>query len=257
MKIEGCVALVTGANRGIGLAFVHEFLKQGAKRVYIGSRSLSDAESIAAENPEKLVALELDVTNAEQIEAAAKQCTDVSVLVNNAGAYLGHTLMTSEDMSVMRMEMEVNCFGMIAMCRAFAPILEKNGGGAIANVNSAGGIATSPIMGGYSPSKFAARSAATCIRAELEPVGTQVTTLIVGSVDTRMAASVIGAKATPEAIAVEGLLAIENNIDEWDTDPMAINIRAKLALDPKAVETMMRRRLQSGVLNTAESTKIY
>ena len=112
-------------------------------------------------------------------------------------------------------------------------------------------------MGGYSPSKFASRSATACIRAELEPSGILVTALIVGAVDTRMAAAVIGAKAKPEDIAQQGLFAIKNNIDEWDTDPMAINVRAKLALDPKAMEAMMKKRLESGVLNTAESTKIY
>ena len=112
-------------------------------------------------------------------------------------------------------------------------------------------------MGGYSPSKFASRSATACIRAELESSGTLVTAFIVGSVDTRMAAAVIGKKAKPEDIAEQGLFAIKNNIDEWDTDPMAINVRAKLALDPKAMEAMMKKRLESGVLNTAESTKIY
>lgn len=257
MEIKGCTALVTGANRGIGLGFVRELLNEGAHRVYVGSRVIADANEIVKEAPDKLIAIELDVTRPEQITLTAQHCTDVNLLINNAGAYLGKTLMKADTMETLRLEMEVNYFGVVAMCRAFAPHLEKNGGGAIANVNSAGGIISSPIMGGYSPSKFAARSATTCIRAELKPSGTLVTALIVGSVDTRMAASVIGAKARPEDIAREGLFALKNNIDEWDTDPMAINVRAKLALDPKAMENMMRKRLESGILNTAESTKIY
>ncbi len=257
MEIKGCTALVTGANRGIGLGFIRQLLDQGAHRIYVASRSIADANEIVREAPDNLVALQLDVTNPDQVALAARSCTDVTLLVNNAGVYLGETLMKAETMDAMRVEMEVNYFGVISMCRAFAPILKKNGGGAIANINSAGGIISSPIMGGYSPSKFAARSATTCIRAEIAPSGTLVTALIVGSVDTRMAASVIGAKAKPEDIAKQGLFAIKNNIDEWDTDPMAINVRAKLALDPKAMEIMMRKRLESGVLNTAESTKIY
>jgi|TARA_B110000459_G_scaffold132029_1_gene144419 NAD(P)-dependent dehydrogenase (short-subunit alcohol dehydrogenase family) len=257
MQIDGCIALVTGANRGIGLGFVRQLLKQGAKRVYVASRSIADANEIVKEAPDKLIALELDVTQPSQVTLATQRCTDVNLLINNAGVYLGETLMEAETMAAMRLEMEVNYFGVVAMCRAFAPILKQNGGGAIGNINSAGGIISSPIMGGYSPSKFASRSATACIRAELEPSGILVTALIVGAVDTRMAAAVIGAKAKPEDIAQQGLFAIKNNIDEWDTDPMAINVRAKLALDPKAMEAMMKKRLESGVLNTAESTKIY
>ncbi len=257
MQIEGCTAFVTGANRGIGLGFVRELIYEGAKRIYVASRLFSDALEIVKEAPNKLVAVELDITRPEQILLASQQCMDVNLLINNAGVYLGETLMKADTMDALRLEMEVNYFGVVAMCRAFAPVLAKNGGGAIANVNSAGGIISSPIMGGYSPSKFAARSATTCIRAELAPVGTSVTALIVGSVDTRMAASVLGAKAKAEDIAKEGLFAVKNCIDEWDTDPMATNVRAKLALDPKAMEVMMRKRLESGVLNTAESTKIY
>ena len=257
MEIDGCTALVTGANRGIGLGFVRQLLNQGALRVYVASRSIADANEIVKEAPDHLIALELDVTQPGQIELATQRCTDVNLLINNAGVYLGETLMKSDTMDAMRLEMEVNYFGVVAMCRGFAPILKQNGGGAIANINSAGGIISSPIMGGYSPSKFASRSASTCIRAELEPSGTLVTALIVGSVDTRMADAVIGPKAKPEDIAKQGLFAIKNSIDEWDTDPMAINVRAKIALDTKAMEVMMKKRLESGVLNTAESTKIY
>jgi NAD(P)-dependent dehydrogenase (short-subunit alcohol dehydrogenase family) len=245
MNIDGCVALVTGANRGIGLGFVRRLLRRGAQRVYVASRNLADAKAIAAEAPERLVEVELDVTDPGQVARAAENCPDVSLLINNAGAYSMHTLLEAPDLEAARREMEVNYFGMLAMCRAFAPVLKANGGGAIANVLSAGAIRALPEMGGYGPSKFAARAASNCLRAELAPQGTSVTALIVGSVDTRMAAHIDGLKAAPEDVAESSLTAIEHGIEEHDTDPGAIAARAHLARDPAGLARMMADRLRA------------
>ena len=125
-----------------------------------------------------MVAIQLDVSKPEQIEAAAKQCQDVSIVVNNAGQFTMQTLLTAPDLSGAREEMEVNYFGPLAMSRAFAPILARHAESAIVNVLSAGGIVAVPGMGGYSPSKFAARAMSTCLRAELAPQNTSVTALI-------------------------------------------------------------------------------
>lgn len=243
MQIEGCVALVTGANRGIGLGFVRQLIRRGARRVYVASRTLTDAETLAAEVPSRLTPIELDVTNPQQVARAANTCPDVSLLINNAGAFSMHTLLEAPDLEACRQEMEVNYFGMLAMCRAFAPVLKQNGGGAIANVLSAGAIRAVPEMGGYGPSKFAARAASNCLRAELAPQGTSVTALIVGSADTRMAAHIKQAKATPEDIAASSLAAIEQGIEEHDTDPGAIAARAHLARDPAGLAKLMAERL--------------
>jgi|SRR5665213_3277464 len=245
MEIEGCVALVTGGNRGIGLAFVRQLIERGARRVYVASRTLADAQTIAAETSARLVAIELDVTNPDQVARAAETCPDVSLLVNNAGAFSMHTLLEAPDLAACRQEMEVNYFGMLAMCRAFAPVLKRNGGGAIANVLSAGAIRAVPEMGGYGPSKFAARAAGNCLRAELAPQGTQVTALIVGSADTRMAAHITRPKTAPEEIAGSSLGAIEQGIEEHDTDPGAIAARAHLARDPAGLARMLAERLKA------------
>lgn len=245
MQIEGCVALVTGANRGIGLGFVRQLIRKGARRVYVASRTLTEAEAIIAGAPSRLVAIELDVTNPQQVARAAQTCPDVSLLVNNAGAFSMHTLLEAPDLEACRQEMEVNYFGMLAMCRAFAPVLKQNGGGAIANVLSAGAIRAVPEMGGYGPSKFAARAASNCLRAELGSQGTAVTALIVGSADTRMAAHIKQAKATPEDIAESSLVAIEQGIEEHDTDPGAIAARAHLARDPAGLAKLMADRLRA------------
>jgi len=246
MKIEGCTAIVTGGNRGIGLGFVEELLTQGAARVYVASRLLADAEAIAAKEPARLVAVELDVTKPEQVAAAAAACKDVTLLVNNAGLCTMERLYDTEDKDAARREMEVNFFGPLEMSRAFAPVISGNGGGAIINVLSAGGIVAVPEMGGYSPSKFASRAASNCLRAELAPLGVHVASLIVGSVETRMAAHVKNvAQSQPADIAKAGLWAAAREIDEHDTDPHAIQVRAHQARDPKGLERAMAKRVST------------
>ncbi len=250
MDITNSVAIVTGGNRGIGESFVRELIAAGARRVYVGTRDLQAAAHLAKAFPEQAVPVELDVTNAVQVSAAAAQCDDVNIIINNAGAFNNETLLGAADMSAAREEMEVNYFGTLSMCREFAATLGRNGGGAIVNVLSAGAIVAVPNMGGYSPSKFATRALATNIRAELLDQGTQVSSLIVGSVDTRMATHVQGKKESPDSIARAGIKAIEKNIPEMDTDPFAINVRAALARDPASVERQMAAALKLETLST-------
>lgn len=248
--VQGATALVTGGNRGIGEAFVRAFLSAGAAKVYVGTRDPANATHLADEGGNRVAILSLDVADPAQIEQAASAASDVSVLVNNAGAFLNQRLIESATIDAARAEMEVNYFGLLGMCRAFAPILKANGGGAIVNVLSSGGLVAVPAMGGYSPSKFAARAATTSIRAELAKQGTSVSALIVGSVDTRMAAHVAGAKERPEDIARIGLSAIKRGADEIDTDRMAMEVRAAQARDPKAQERALARMLDMEEIST-------
>ena len=250
MKIKDSVAIVTGGNRGIGESFVRCLLEAGASKVYVGTRALSEADCLAEAYPGRAIPVQLDVTDEAQVRSAATACADVNIVINNAGAFQNLTLLGAPDMEAAREEMEVNYFGTLAMCRWFAPVLERNSGGAIVNVLSAGAIVAVPNMGGYSPSKFAARALTTNVRAELADQGTQVSCLIVGSVDTRMAAHVQGKKESPDTVAKAGLKAIEKNIPEMDTDSFAINVRAALARDPANVERQMAAALKHDVVST-------
>jgi len=251
MNLKDCVALVTGGNRGIGEAFVRVLLaEKDAAKVYVGSRERSAGAHLEQEFPGRCIAIELDVTDATQIANAAERCGDLNLLINNAGLFGNQLLMGASDMGMARAEMEVNYFGPLAMMRAFAPTLARNGGGAVINVLSAAAIVAVPNMGGYSPSKAAARLLSTIARAELAAQGTHVSALIVGSVDTRMASHVQGAKEKPEDIARIGLRAAERQIDELDTDRMATEVRAALQLDPKGLEKRMAKLLQATSIST-------
>ena len=250
MEIANSVALVTGGNRGIGEAFVRAFVAAGARRVYVGTRQVEAAAHLVAEAPDRVVAVQLDVGDEKSIARAARECPDVSILVNNAGQFLKQTLLTAPDLSAARAEMEVNYFGPLGMCRAFAPILARSRPSAVANVLSAGGIVAVPIMGGYSPSKFAARAMSTCLRAEFAAQGTTVTALFVGSVDTRMASHVKGNKEKPETIAAAGLNAIMRGKEEVDTDFMAIDVRAQTIREPEALARRFAKSLTATEINT-------
>ena len=250
MDIEGSVALVTGGNRGIGEAFVRALLAAGARRVYAGTRQKDAAAHLVAEAPERVFALQLDVTDLQSVARAAKECPDVTILINNAGQYCGQTLLRAPDLSSARAEMEVNYFGPLAMCRSFAPVLARHRPSAIANVLSAGGVVAVPSMGGYSPSKFAARALSTCLRAELAEQGTSVTALFVGSVDTRMASHVKGAKERPETVAAAALAAIRRGAEEADTDLMAVEVRAATIREPEMLARRFAKQLGATEVNT-------
>jgi NAD(P)-dependent dehydrogenase (short-subunit alcohol dehydrogenase family) len=247
-KAKGAVALVTGANRGIGLGFVEELVARGASKVYAGVRDPDDVGQEFAGMPVEVV--RLDVTNPTLVSEAAQRCSDVTLLVNNAGYFANTRLVLTSDHDAARQEMEVNYFGVLNMTRAFAPVLGANGGGAIANVLSVAGAFAAPFMGGYSPAKSAALFLSTITRAELAPQGTEVIALIVGSVDTRMAAHVEGRKERPRDIANAALDSLNRGERVADTDFMAIEARARYSRDPARYEHQMTKLLSVTTMST-------
>ena len=132
--VEGARIVVTGANRGIGLAFVQEALARGAAKVYAGVRDTADVTAELAATGAEVI--QLEVTSSSDIAAAAARCTDVNVLINNAGLHAGDRLIKASDADAARREMEVNYFGPLNLTRAFAPVIAANGGGSIINVLS-------------------------------------------------------------------------------------------------------------------------
>ena len=236
-RLEGCVALVTGGNRGVGKAIVDELLARGAAKVYAGARRPDQADVPGAE------LVQLDITDPSQVAAAAQRCSDVTVLVNNAGYHANTRLVVTDRPDAARDEMEVNYFGTLAMTRAFAPILGANGGGAIVNLLSVAAVVPAAFMGGYSTSKAAMWFLSAITRAELAEQSTQVTSLVLGSVDTRMAEHVEGKKEDPRDIARVGLDAVEAGVQTVATDKMAIDSMTAHQADPEGFERLLGRLL--------------
>jgi NAD(P)-dependent dehydrogenase (short-subunit alcohol dehydrogenase family) len=233
MHIEGSVAFVTGANKGIGAAIVQALLEAGVAKVYAAMRTL------AATDDPRVVPVELDITNAAQLARAVSLAGDVQILVNNAGIALGQSLLGAPDTRAAEAEMRVNYFGTLDVTRALAPTLHVNGGGAIVNVLSILGRVSAPRIGSYSASKAAAVSLTQGIRGELAAQGTLVIGVLPGYVDTDMARHTQGPKLTARQVADDIVAALRSGTE--DVYPgMAAEVEKGLRHDPKAVEVQLR-----------------
>jgi NAD(P)-dependent dehydrogenase (short-subunit alcohol dehydrogenase family) len=190
---KNTAALVTGGNRGLGQTFVEDLLARGAAKVYVGVRDPATVQS----NDSRVVGIKLDITSPDDVQSAADRCADVSLLINNAGAMLLSPFLAAADISVARMEMETNYFGTLAMCRAFAPTLATNGGGALVNILSVTSWYAVPFNASYCASKSAEWALTNAIRIELRSQRTLVVGVHAGFIDTAMAATVAKEKIAP------------------------------------------------------------
>lgn len=222
MKIENAVVLVTGANRGIGLAFARELLARGARKVYATARNPASVTLPGVES------LQLDVTKPEEIAAAAAQAADVNLVINNAGiAQLGGFLAQDSD-EVARRIFETNFFGVLNMSRAFAPVLKTNGGGALLNVLSIAAWINGGDLAAYSASKSAAWSLTNALRHELAAQKTQVLGLHMAYVDTDLTRGFEAQKSSAEEIVKRALDGLEAGADEVLADELTQQVRQGL-----------------------------
>jgi NAD(P)-dependent dehydrogenase (short-subunit alcohol dehydrogenase family) len=224
MKIEGAAALVTGANRGLGAAIAQGLLDAGAT-VYGAAR---DPARIVND---RLIPVQLDVTNDDDIAKAAQTCTDVSIVVNNAGILRQSPSLANGALEAARAEMETNYFGSMRVARAFAPILRDNGGGALVNVLSVLSFISMPQGATYSASKSAAWSLTNALRIELRQQGTLVVAVHAGFIDTDMAAGVNGEKVSPKSVAKQIVAAVANDSEEVLADATSAMVKAALPND--------------------------
>ena len=224
MKIEGSVALVTGANRGLGFEFSRQLLGRGAAKVYGAVR---DPDVL---RDDRVVPVRLDVTDRGSIEAAAAIATDVTLLINNAGIMTGARVLGDEDQ--LRREIEVNYLGTVAVTRAFAPILAANGGGAVINVLSVLSWLTLPTTGGYSAAKAASWAATNALRHELHDNATKVLALHVAYMDTDMTKEVEAPKSAPGDVAAKALDGLEAGEQEVLADQTSRHVKAAMAGPP-------------------------
>jgi NAD(P)-dependent dehydrogenase (short-subunit alcohol dehydrogenase family) len=241
-RIEGTTALVTGANRGLGKAFVQALLDRGAAKVYAGARDPGTVDVTDA----RVVPVQLDITNFDDVAATARDCSDVSLLVNNAGAMLVRPFLSAPDMSAARTEMETNYFGTLAMARAFAPVLGAAGGGSLVNMLSVVSWYAPPFNASYCASKSAQWALTNALRVELRTQGTLVVGVHAGFIDTDMAAAVDDPKISAHEVAGQTLDAIEKGQPEVLTDEWTRHVKNSVATDQDSLYPDVQRSWDAG-----------
>lgn len=229
MDITGSVALVTGANRGLGASLCTSLLECGAAKVYAGAR---DPGAVTMDGVEPIG---LDITSTDDVAAAAARCGDVTLLVNNAGIGTGTSALADDAAEMAEMEFATNVLGPLAMSRAFAPILGANGGGAIVNVLSVLAWFSAPSTALYCAAKAASWSLTNSLRLELHAQHTQVMALHIGYMDTDMAVGVDAPKSSPDDVAVQVMNGVEAGALEVLADDVSRGVKAALSGDLTAL----------------------
>ncbi|MEV4315543.1 SDR family oxidoreductase [Actinocrispum sp. NPDC049592] len=220
MRIDGAVAFVTGANRGLGRAFVQGLLARGVAKVYAGMRA-----PVATEDG--VIPVQLDITDREQVEAAAALGSDVDIVVNNAGiATPGRPL--TVPLSAVRRDLEVNVLGPLSVAQAFAPVLAANGGGALVNVLSVMSWVTIPPVSVYAAAKAASWSLTNALRLQLRGQNTLVVGVFSDSVATGMTAGLDKPMLDASEVVEPVLDAIVDGSEEVLVDEYTRTVRAAL-----------------------------
>ena len=227
MQLNNEVVFISGANRGLGLAFAREALARGAKKVYAGARK---PESVALAG---VIPVKLDVTDEADIADAARQCQDVTVLINNAGiAETGGFLSEGAEAMLLR-QLEVNVLGPLRLTRAFAPVLANNGGGAVINVLSVASWLTGPLLATYAATKSTAWSLTNALRQELAAQHTHVLGLHAGFIDTDLTTGIEAPKATPQAIVTAAFDGLQQGAMQVLADDITKQVHQALSPHPQ------------------------
>ena len=226
--------LVTGSNRGLGRALVDAALERGARRVYAGARKP------VAHPDARVVPLPLDITDAAQIELAAKTVAELDVLINNAGAA---SFAEIGDRAELERMLAVNLYGPYDVSHAFRHQLIASRG-TLVNVLSTASVAAVPVLPAYSISKAAAYSFTQVLRALLAPKGVRVHAVLAGPLDTEMSKDLDIPKAAPDAVAAEILAAVAGGVEDIFPDPFA----AELAVGWSDYPVVALQRQQLGMI---------
>jgi NAD(P)-dependent dehydrogenase (short-subunit alcohol dehydrogenase family) len=237
MDLTHHTALVTGANRGLGSHLVRALLDAGARGVIATARRAGTLPADIVSSP-RVRHHVLDIEDDESVAAAAAFASDVTVLVNNAGV-LAFGSVLDADLGMVERDVATNYVGTLRTTRAFVPVIERNGGGAVVNVLTLIALAPVPAMAGYSASKAAAHSMTQALRAEVASRGIHVLGAYPGGIDTDMLAGVEAVKAAPRTVAeriVAALVAEQTVVFPDDASAAAGEVYLS---DPVKLETML------------------
>jgi len=240
MQLQGKKVLVTGANRGLGPHLVRALLAAGAGKIYAGARNVDQLDDTVALDPGRVIPVRIDLTDKTQIAEAAQTANDVQLLVNNAGVLDFGGPLDVTDEAIDR-NMAVNFQGTFDMTRAFAPVIEKNGGGSVVNMLTFLSFVSAPIFSAYNASKAASWSMAMSLRPYLAPKKISIINVFPTTIDTEMVAGLDKEKDTPEDVAediIQGILKGSEDIfplgaketfHAWQQDQKAVEMQfAKL-----------------------------
>ena len=220
------VALVTGANRGIGKVITETLLNKGATKVYGAVRNPDSLANLVEKHGDKVVPLELDLSKNDTVVAAAKRASDTSLVINNAGVLKTASAFSEDAFESLQFEMDVNVYGLLRIARAFAPVLKANGGGAFVQLNSVVSMKCFPDLTTYCASKAAAYSLTQGLRESLEDQGTQVVSVHPGPINTDMGetAGFKDVAESPQLVADAILAALKDGSFHVFPDSMAKQI---------------------------------
>jgi NAD(P)-dependent dehydrogenase (short-subunit alcohol dehydrogenase family) len=221
MDIQGSVAVVTGANRGLGRHFAAELVKRGAK-VYAGARNPASIDLPG------VVPLRIDITDPASVAAAAAAATDATLLINNAGIDT-HTDLLDGELDKIRLDMETIFFGTLRTTRFFVPVIEANGGGGVLNVLSVLSWVHIAPHEAYAAAKAASWAMTNALRLQLAPKGIQTTALYVGYMDTDLTAGIDAPMTDPAVVAALALDGVQTGAPEVLADELSRNVQAGLA----------------------------
>lgn len=235
MNPKNATALVTGANRGIGREIVRALLAAGAHKIYAAARDDATLGGTLALDPARVVPLKVDVTDRAAVAALATRARDVTLLVNNAGVLDFGGILEAPHEAIER-NFATNFYGKLNMARAFAPVIEANGGGAIINLLTLVALASMPGLAVYNASKAAAWSMTQSLRASLAGKGVEVFGVFPGAVDTDMLAGVDMPKTSPAEVARAIMQGVAEGREDIFPDPMSTQMYAAWKQDHKAVE---------------------
>lgn len=205
ISVENKVALVTGANRGIGKSIVESFISHGAKKVYLAVRNPESTKALEEQFGNQVITIQADVSDANSIKRLAEQAKDVEIVVNNAGVlYISTPLGENAEESLTK-ELDINVFGLLRVAKAFAKILEKNHG-ALVQLNSVASIKNFLEVSTYSASKAASYSLTQGLRDELGKKGVSVLSVHPGPIDTDMATQAGFSQSDSPTTVAEGIV---------------------------------------------------
>jgi NAD(P)-dependent dehydrogenase (short-subunit alcohol dehydrogenase family)/uncharacterized OB-fold protein len=237
--------LITDGRTAVGQAMAKAFSEAGASIVFVG---IADAWKPfpgmeALRGIERVEIVPLDMTDTESVAEQAEQNGGrIDIIVNTAEHIRTGGIMDRRGISIAREEMDVRFFGLMRLAQAFGPVMRSRGAdgvssaAAIVNLLSVYALMNWPDYGAYSSVEAACLSATQSLRAELRPGGVRMVNVFFGPLETEWFQTVPPPKVTPAALARAVVDALQRGLEDVFVGDVAEDVRARLAVNPKALE---------------------